>query len=237
MIKEALQYLFQFADTRIEFVGDREQIFSTQKMHHIPELTPSSIHVRSLSGLVEYLQSKFDGDHELMVHVVSPTEVEVFSTFNRDYNRNVLIKAEAMLPVFKFDQFYDSEPFIIKLQSAFVPNDDRAIMLKLVGTIKEEDVREYGDNGVTQVVTAKTGVAQVGDVMVPNPVVLKPYRTFVEVDQPQSEFIFRMHKGPSCALFEADGGAWKLTAMKGIKEYLESNLSDQIEAGKIVVIA
>lgn len=235
MFKEALQYLIGLGNTRTENIGD--QVFSTQPLHLVKQATPAALHVHSLSGIVEYLQSEFDWADKLMIHVVSPTEVEVFSSFNRDYNRNVLIKAEAMLPAFRFDNFYDTESFNIKLQSTFVINDDRTILLKLVGTIKEEDVREFGDNGITQVVTAKTGVAQVGDVMVPNPVVLKPYRTFVEVDQPESNFVFRMKTGPHCALFEADGGAWKLEAMKNIKEYLEEALAAEIEAGKLYIIA
>ncbi|MNW60692.1 hypothetical protein D3C74_386970 [compost metagenome] len=63
--------------------------------------------------------------------------------------------------------------------------------------------------GMTQSVVAKTGVATVEDVKVPNPVLLAPYRTFVEVEQPESSFVFRMKDGPSAALFEADGGAWR----------------------------
>ncbi|MDX5091630.1 hypothetical protein SD939_10470, partial [Lactobacillus crispatus] len=135
MIKEALQYIAGLANTRLEKIGDQE--FSTQPLHVVKQPTPSALHVRSLSGIVEYLQSEFDWTDKLMIHVNSPTEVEVFSTFNRDLNRNVLIKAEAMLPAYRFDNFYDTESFIIKLQSAFVSNDDRAILLKLVGTIKE----------------------------------------------------------------------------------------------------
>jgi hypothetical protein len=51
----------------------------------------------------------------------------------------------------------------------------------------------------------------------------------VEVEQPVSSFIFRMKedkysKGIQCALFEADGGAWKLEAMQAIKAYLDSEL-------------
>jgi hypothetical protein len=237
MLKEALQYLIELATPRIEFLGDRDQVYSTQRMYHIPESTPNAIQVHSLSGLVEYLQSKFDGDSKLMVHVVSPTEVECFSTFNRDYQRNFLIRSTAMLPKFSFDHWYDPENFNIKLQSCFVQTDDRDIMLKLVGNIKEEAVKTTGDDGVSQVVVAKTGVATVSDVIVPNPVILKPYRTFVEVDQPASEFIFRMQSGPRCALFEADGGAWKLEAMRSIKEYLAAALDKEIQDGKIVIIA
>lgn len=238
MIKEALQYIIGLGTVERHEIGTQE--FSSQKLHLITEDTPNALQVRSLSGLVEYLKSEFDRDllsASKMVHVVSPTEVTAFSSFNRDYQRNEYMKANAMLPSFQFDRFHNAEDFNIKLQSGFVRNEDRDIMLKVVGNIKEEAVSSVSDDGISQAVVAKTGVASVGNVLVPNPVVLAPYRTFVEVSQPESEFIFRMQKGPSCALFEADGGAWKLEAMRNIKCYLEEALQAEIEAGKIVIIA
>lgn len=235
MIKEAFQYIVNLGNTRIEKVGN--QVYSTQELYEVPEPTPSTIQIRSLSGLVEYLQSKFDGDKELMIHVESPTQVSVFSSFNRDAKREFLIKANAMIPTFDFDRWYDAEAFNIKLQSVFVKNEDRDIMLQVVGNIREEEVKTIGDDGVSQAVSAKVGIATVATVQVPNPVVLKPYRTFVEVDQPESEFIFRMKNGPSCSLFEADGGAWKIAAMQNIKEYLHNSLEEEINSGKLVIIA
>jgi hypothetical protein len=238
MIKEALQYIVNLGKVETKNIGD--SIYSTDKLYLVSELVPESLKVRSLSGLVEYLISGFDKDElsdKKMVHVVSPTEVVAFSSFNRDFKRNDYIQATAMFPSFQFDRWYDAENFNIKLQSTFVKNEDRDIMLKVVGNIKEENVRHIGDDGISQAVQAKTGVATVSTVKVPNPVVLAPFRTFVEVQQPESEFIFRMQNGPQCALFEADGGAWKLQAMRNIKEYLQASLADEIEAGKIVIIA
>jgi hypothetical protein len=237
MIKKALEYLIELGNVDIHEIDT--QTFSTQPLHLIKESIPSSLQVRSLSGLVEYLTSDFDVDQftKRMIQVVSPTEVQVFSSFNGNYNRNNYLTATALLPSFTFDRWYDAEDFNIKLQSAFVKNEDRDIMLKVVGNIKEENVRQIGDDGVSQSVQAKVGVATVATVVVPNPVVLAPFRTFVEVDQPESEFIFRMQNGPRCALFEADGGAWKLKAMSSIKMYLLGVLDKEIEAGKIVIIA
>lgn len=235
MIREAIEYLVDLGNTRKEMIDG--QVYTTQRMHLVPEAVATSLQVRSLSGLVEYLQSDFDTEETLMIHVQSPTEVVVFDTLNRDSNRNELIKATAMIPSISFDRWYDAEDFNIKLQSVFVVNADRDVMLKVVGNIKEEAVNTVGDDGVSQSVVAKTGVASVGNVLVPNPVLLKPYRTFVEVDQPASDFIFRMKSGPSCALFEADGGAWKVQAMKNIKEYLQVALEKEFEAGKLVIIA
>jgi hypothetical protein len=235
MLKEFAQYIVNLGNVDVHEVDG--QAYSTQPLHLLKEATARPLEVRSLSGIVEYLKSKFDVDQQLMVHVSSPTEVIAFGALNSNENRNEFIRANAMIPSFSFDRWYDSEEFNIKLQSTFVKNEDRDIMLKVVGNIREENVKQVGDDGVSQAVQAKVGVATVATVQVPNPVVLKPYRTFVEVDQPESDFIFRMKNGPSCALFEADGGAWKLQAMKNIREYLQEALAEEIEAGKIVIIA
>lgn len=97
-------------------------------------------------------------------------------------------------------------------------------VLAVVGTIKEENVKTTGDDGITQSVTAKAGIARYDEVELPNPVTLIPYRTFTEICQPSSKFVFRMQNGPRAALFEADAGAWKLHAMQDIKMYLKDNI-------------
>jgi hypothetical protein len=235
MIREAIQYVVDLGNTRLEKIGNRT--FSTQPMHVVKQPLPSTLEVNSLSGLVGFLKSKFDGDEKLLVHVETPTLVTVSSVLNEDSNRKELIKSKALLPNFTFDRFHDTEDFNIRLQSCFVKNEDRDIMLQVVGNIREEKVNTIGDDGVSQSVTAKIGVATLSQVQVPNPVSLAPYRTFVEVQQPESNFVFRMQNGPKCALFEADGGAWKLEAMKRIEAYLDEALKVEIEARKIVVIA
>jgi hypothetical protein len=58
-----------------------------------------------------------------------------------------------------------------------------------------------------------------------------PYRTFPEIDQPASKFTLRMQSSngegmPYAALFEADGAAWKIVAIRSISEYLKSKLED-----------
>src|SRR3712207_352563 len=135
-------------------------------------------------------------------------------------------EVEARPPMISTGNYYGTEEFNILLQSAFVQNEDRDILLKVVGNIKEEVIKSVGDDGISQAATIKTGVATMGDVIIPNPVSLIPRRTFNEVEPPESQFIFRMKDGPRCALFEADGGAWKNEAMKNIKEYLASALED-----------
>ncbi|MGG1878245.1 hypothetical protein ABDI30_11845 [Paenibacillus cisolokensis] len=233
--RDALEYLSEQGQPEIIEVNGQQ--YSTRNLFKVLEPTPAPLIVRNLSGLVDYLKSDFDGHYPLLVHVVSPDEVTAVSSYNNDYQRKEIIRAEALLPEFRFGSFYDAESFNIKLQSVFVANEDRTKLLKVVGNIKEEAVRQVGDDGVSQSVVAKTGVATVEDVKVPNPVLLAPYRTFVEVDQPESSFVFRMKDGPSAALFEADGGAWRNDAIYNVATYLAEELNELIEVGKIVVIA
>ena len=73
----------------------------------------------------------------------------------------------------------------------------------------------------------KSGVASLAKATAPNPVTLRPYRTFTEVAQPSSQFVLRINKDAELALFEADGGKWKLEAIKNIADYLKTGLEDQ----------
>lgn len=61
----------------------------------------------------------------------------------------------------------------------------------------------------------------------PNPIALRPYRTFNEVEQPESEFIFRLHEGMTVGLFEGDGGQWRNEAIWNIAEFLKGRLADK----------
>lgn len=235
MIKEALQYLVGLGKAEIH--TEHGQVYSDKPLHLIEEPTARPFRLHTLSGLVDYIKSEFDGDEPIIIHVVSPTTVEVKSRFNNDGNRSHFVRAEALIPDFNFDNWYDTETFNIKLQSVFVGNEDRDIMLKVVGNIQEDNVKNVKDDGVSQAVVAKVGVASVGNVEVPNPVSLIPYRTFVDVVQPESDFVFRMKDGPRAAIFEADGGAWKHLAIENIKDFLEKSLADEIQNERVTIIA
>lgn len=228
MIKKALEYLMEtMSPVKIHNVDG--ETYSDRPMHrinHNPKAAP--IELNTLSSLVDYIVSEFDTHDKLFVHVVSPTSVEVFSELDRDRKREKLLEVNALVPHFSFGQFMDHEAFCIGLQSKFLDADDRALLLKFAGTVEAGSVAEYGDDGVTQKATVKTGLASKADAVVPNPVNLRAYRTFLEVQQPKAQYVFRMKQGNmgavQCALFEADGGAWQIEAKDDIKLYLVKEL-------------
>lgn len=46
-----------------------------------------------------------------------------------------------------------------------------------------------------------------------------------------------MKEGPSAAIFEADGGAWRNEAIRNIHDYLYHELQVEAETGHIVIMA
>lgn len=230
MTRDALQYVVGLKTAEVlDINGERYVDKDVYRVEN--ELRASAIQMNTLTSLVDYLKSGVDTMAEkMLVQVVTPTKVRVLSMLDADRKREELVDVEAMIPDFEYGRYMGNERFIIALQSKFIDNDDRALLLKFSGTVKDESIAEYGDDGVTQKATVKTGITSVGDAIVPNPVKLQPFRTFIEVTQPESAFVFRMRqadgRGVECAIFEADGGAWKNAAMKSIKEYLQNELAE-----------
>lgn len=230
MTRDALQYVVGLKTAEVlDINGERYVDKDVYRVDN--ELRASTIQMNTLTSLVDYLKAGVDTMAEkMLVQVVSPTKVRVLSMLDADRKREELVDVEAMIPDFEYGRYMGNERFIIALQSKFIDNDDRALLLKFSGTVKDESIAEYGDDGVTQKATVKTGITSVGDAIVPNPVKLQPFRTFIEVTQPESAFVFRMRqadgRGVECAIFEADGGAWKNAAMKSIKEYLQNELAE-----------
>lgn len=238
MIQKALEYIVNLGKTNITDVtlpDGTVQTYSDKPLCPLKKVIPlaDSIHMHTLTSLVAYIKGNIDSMAEKMiVEVTDPTEVLLYSQLNPDREREYMVNVTARIPYFSFDQFMDKENFCISLQSKFIDDEasDRALLLKFAGTVENGTVAQYGDDGVTQKATVKTGIASKGEALVPNPVKLRPYRTFLEVTQPVSEFVFRMREGRmgevQCAIFEADGGAWMMNATKAIREYLEFELAE-----------
>jgi hypothetical protein len=244
MITKALEFLkANFKDPTISEINGRQ--FAIDNWHLIPktfdEPTPNILTVNTLTGLVDYIKSRMDITPGAVIHIESPGLVRLISPlFGDNLQRKQWIQAtteKTLSNGFRFGGFMPIPDFIIQIQAYFSETEDVKKLLALVSNIKAEQGQEYTDNGVSQSVVAKrsTGSSMVATVQVPNPVSLRPYRTFLEVEQPESSFVFRLTSGgegnpPQCGLWEASGGAWKLNAIQRIKLWLE----DQATGCKII---
>ena len=231
--REALQYIVDLKATNIIEVNGHK--YADGQLKLIPELQASTVSVSTLSGLAQLIISEkenFEGP--IIVQVTSYHTVAVRSALNViDRSREIPFEATAETPSLILNNYLDVETMLIQLKSRFVQTDDRDKLVSLLGNITESNVRETGDDGFSQSVTVQQGIAMKKDAQVPSIVNLAPYRTFTEIIQPASDFLVRVQNGPKVALYEADGGAWKKTAMDEIKVYLDASLA--AEDGIIVV--
>ncbi|XPV77962.1 MAG: hypothetical protein ACNI27_08585 [Desulfovibrio sp.] len=214
--------------TELEIEGRK---YVSGSIKPVLEPTASRIDITTLTGMVNYLNDNVDKlDHSaLLIHVESPTVVKVYSSIIGDFKqRECFLMASPILPNLRFDSWIPADEFNIHLQAAFIndPDTHKSQMLSIIGNIREEGIKDTADDGVTQVVTVRQGIARLGEETLPNPVLLRPYRTFVEVEQPMSEFVFRMESGPVCRLIEADGNAWRNKAMLDIASFLKEKLPE-----------
>lgn len=197
---------------------------------------PECITVSGLDGICKLIRTEMEKvGVTILVQAKSYKTVEVMTTYLPDFSRNALYRAEADVPGLRTG-FRDRETALIELRSLFIPNEGTAYLLDLLSRITDEKSVSSKDNGVTQVVEARQGVALNAVVEVKPRILLRPFRSFLEVEQPESEFLLRVDADKGIGFFEADGGVWKLEAKRNIADYFARNLADLIDAGRVVVM-
>ena len=233
MLVEAIEKILSLSGPKTVMLKDL--VYSTQKLVPVepPKVVPLKVH--TLSGFCDYVNCGEVGTAYVLVE--DHCTVTGLSRLDPSHmSRQSFIVAKAPNFDFNFGQWYDLESFIISLQAFFAPSKQRDLVLSAVSGLKMTKGLLIRDDGVGQTVQTESGVSRVENTRLPNPITLKPFRTFLEVDQPESEFVFRIKEtdgGAACKLVEADGGAWKVAAM----ERISMLLSDRITESGIVLLA
>lgn len=252
--KEVLEYLVELgeikeASNKHDPIREIDGVFYHVDIHgnfvlledHLKqkEFICDPICTQTLSSLIDYVKQnpdslKFD---KIYIHVLTPQRAILESiTFGDFKQKECYFKSTYSPPEFNFNNYYDKEEFLIKLNSLFVQNDD---LLEVIGKIAKSIngvIKESDDDGITQKISVKKGISLENETRLPRLVELQPFRTFPEIVQPPSAFLLRARsekenpenneRETSFSLFEADGGAWKNQAILQIKEYLQEQLKD-----------
>lgn len=200
--------------------------FADKHLYRVENKLAETIVLSSLSGLAEMIKQEINEYNlPLFVRATSAERVHVFGAIRDDMQRERPFTAEAKFIGFDFNEYISIENMIICLKSRFAPTEDRDYLVQLLGNITDQQSVQTKDDGITQSATVKSGIQLVGEQRIKPIVTLKPYRTFLEVEQPASDFLIRLKDGRA-ALFEADGGAWEREAVKNVADKLRELLED-----------
>lgn len=217
------------APTTLEIDG---RTYASDSLAPVRTPTPEPLTVKTLSAIEDYLRTNVDGldSEKLICHVESPESVAILSALQGSFDdRKTYIRAKLDKVKLPLGEWMDAEAFIIAVQACFTESEQdiqpsgRGLVLKYTSSVKTTLENAVTDDGVSQAVTVRKGIAGAENTILPNPVSLRPFRTFTEVEQPASSFVFRVkddHGSMKFSLTEADGGAWRAEAMKSIKSWL-----------------
>lgn len=242
MLKEAIQYLVGLKDNKTYDIGG-----DTYSDHELVRIAPHvdrprEILVNGLSSIAELIREENDifvDSLPIYIRIIDAREVAVFTSYDDVMARDALYRCSCDAPCFR-PGWMDHDEAIIKLRSIFVQDGDTSdleYVMDLLSRVSKESSVTSSDNGIIQTVEARQGVALSQRVKVRPIVRLTPYRTFLEVEQPTSEFLLRLDEEGRVGLLEADGGRWKMDAKQYISEFFSRELKDLIESRKVVILA
>lgn len=218
--------------------------YSDKSLQLIVPPAPAAVQIQTLQGLVDLHGAELDdakSKGDVLVHVADALTVEVVSRVSDQKFGRRRVWVESAYPAsckhFPFGQWLSPESFIIGCQAGFqrvkIENADGTMtpdldyVLRVASAISAEEIETSQDDGVSQKVGMRRGVVLQGQETIRPVVNLAPYRTFAEIDQVVSGFVFRARKGNTgieLALFEADGGRWVLDAVAAITIWLKEKL-------------
>mgnify|MGYP006928563152 CR=1 FL=1 len=219
-------------------IGDRTFVTNDR----LTEIKPFKAHAvkilfSDLSSIVQIVKrEKKRFELPLYINIESETRVSVISSMDIGKEREIPYVAETAGSKFRFGCSYDYESFVIAIRSLFEQNNDAEELLQLLKKFSNVESVETNDDGISQSVVARAGATLAGNIKAAPIRKLIPYRTFAEAAQPESEFLFRIGQDKSFSLYEADGGAWKIKAKQNIRNFLESQLQEEIMSGTVVIL-
>lgn len=226
-------------DNKVQIIKEGDRVFSTKNLNEIRphKDVAAKVVFSDLSSIVEIVKREYTRfTCPLYINIENEKTVFVLTSLDSEKDREIPYAAEAESSKFRFGSQYDYENFVISIRSLFAQSEDTQNLLELLRKVSNVESVEMEDDGVTQKVTAQQGAMLARDIKVSPIRKLAPFRTFLEVEQPASEFLFRVSKENTFALYEADGGAWKIKAKNNIRKFFEEALSVLIDNGTVIIL-
>ena len=242
MIKEAIQYLQDTANKPfIREISGNTYVFDKdgQYIQVTPEIEyPSELPLTSLDALVKLVKTEAS-EMDVPLYITIPDHLTAICFGQPDadlhFNRVYYYRAKATdVPGWESSVRMGFEEMQIALRTRFQETPDTLYAMKLLSDITTGGKITFNDNGVATSVVTQKGVALQANEAIRPIVKLKPYRTFQEVEQPESPFLIRVSEH-GISFTEADGGMWKLAARETIKSYLEKQLEQEITEHSVII--
>lgn len=198
----------------------------------------------SLTQIANYIKTHtLEADRKLVLNVANFNLVQLHDD-ELDENQEITTFAESnfedVYPAFPTERKMTQEDFIINVMTKFERDENCQQLLKLISNVKAEKTSTSDDDGYSQVATVKGGVMLSRTEEIKNIWELRTFKTFPEIEQPVIPYVLRLHQVgdnmPLFALYDCDGGAWKVKATANIRAWFEQRLKSDGLLDKVSVL-
>lgn len=241
MLKEFIEHIQKTTQPLIRGVGESTFVIAAdgEATELLPRIFhPDTLPLNSLDALVKLVKTEASElDAPLYITIPDHMTVRCFGQPDAGARqfRQVYYEAHATdVPGWEPKAQLGFEEAQIALRTRFQESKDTLYAMKLLSDICCGAKVIYNDNGIATTVTTQKGVALQTNEQIRPLVSLRPYRTFQEVEQPESIFLIRLNDR-GISFTEADGGMWKLTARETVKKFLEERLKQEVDEGAVIV--
>jgi hypothetical protein len=235
MLKEAINRILELApiEDRIAVINNRSYVQSGKDFIPIRDPLCETVRMNTLTGLIDFVKDVRNPQPQ-MILIKDESIVQALGEIREPWRAREAI-ALAHWPEedqFPYGSYKDIEEFIIKLGTRFVRTEELKKLMDVVSHVTGDLVTTAEDDGVAQTVTVKDAVGRLSDKEQKPIWKLRPYRTFRELMQPECDMLLRFQrkKGelPRVALFDADGGTWRIGATYAIREFLKASIPPEL---------
>lgn len=241
MLKEFIAHIQETTKARIIEIGG--STFAVNADGGANEIRPKIDHpdtlpLTSLDALVKLVRSEASGV-ESPLYITIPDHLTVLC-FGRPvakerFRRQVYYEVRATdVPGWDAKVTLSFEEMQIALRTRFQETQDTPYVQKLLSEISTGAKITFNDNGVATTIVTRKGIDLQANETIRPIVNLRPYRTFQEVEQPESVFLIRINER-GISFIEADGGMWKLRSRETVKAFLEEQLAEEVSNKSVVV--
>lgn len=217
MIKQALEYLVGLGRQEVLYIDGVAYTDKPLSMVHDPE-NYEGVSLTSIDGLLDMVAGEINDHSTPLLITVRYNQVRVHAAPTGPFHcRPVIASASrsADLPMRKEMTLEQMIPFI---QTSFFRDCDQPYLLGLLSRITKESIKDIKDNGVTQVVTVRTGIDLRTEEKVRAIVTLRPDATFPVIERPEVQYLLRIDD-PLISLRMLNDN-WTDTTAKRVLAYL-----------------
>ena len=229
MLKEAIQHLQNahvpamvkgFDRQFIAYNGALKEIFAHWDM----------ITVQTLQGIFGFHHSK-DCPPLAFINIVSPTHMVGFGRVGENERLQPLFTAQAKTKEFPYERPLSMEDFVLNVQVCFAESDDKTELLSAVSRVVQNSQVVQEDDGITQTLEIKSGIALKENKRISPVRNLEAYRSFPGFTSPVAPFLFRAHKdekGVKFSLTDMAGDNWIGATMEALRAELNGILDGNV---------